>query len=218
MKHRVLIIDDEPAARYGLRRALEKEGYEIFEASTTAEAEQIVERAIPEVVLLDMKLAAESGMDYLPDLIARNHAPVVIVVTAHGSEKLAVEAIKKGAYDYLPKPFEVEDLRLMVRNAMQAYHLRRENEQLRRELRGAASFGQLIGSSQNMADVYSIIEKVAQTNITVLITGESGTGKVLVAKEIHARSRASSGAFVAINCAAVPGELIESELFGHEKG
>lgn len=218
MNQRVLIVDDEPAARYGLRRALEKEGYEILEASTTAEAEQGVENAAPGVVLLDVKLASESGLDYLPELVARNNAPVVIVVTAHGSERLAVEAIKKGAYDYLPKPFEVEDLRIMVRNAMQSQRLRGENERLRQELRGIESFGQMIGSSQAMSKVYSIIEKVAQTNITVLITGESGTGKELVAKEIHARSRAKKGAFVAMNCAAVPSELIESELFGHEKG
>lgn len=218
MKQSILIIDDEPAARYGLRRALEKEGYEIFEAATIAQAEQKVVSAAPGLVLLDVKLASESGLDYLPDLVARNNAPVVIVVTAHGSEKLAVEAIKKGAYDYLPKPFEVEDLRIMVKNAMQSQQLRRENEQLRRELRGVDAFGQLIGSSQTMAEVYSVIEKVAQTNITVLITGESGTGKELVAKEIHARSRARTGAFIAMNCAAVPGDLIESELFGHEKG
>jgi DNA-binding NtrC family response regulator len=218
MKQSILIIDDEPAARYGLRRALEKEGYDIFEAATIGQAEQMIANAAPGLVLLDVKLASESGLDYLPDLVARNNAPVVIVVTAHGSEKLAVEAIKKGAYDYLPKPFEVEDLRIMVKNAMQSQQLRRENEQLRRELRGVETFGQLIGSSQTMAEVYSVIEKVAQTNITVVITGESGTGKELVAKEIHARSRAKTGAFIAMNCAAVPGDLIESELFGHEKG
>ncbi|HWP42646.1 MAG TPA: sigma-54 dependent transcriptional regulator, partial [Blastocatellia bacterium] len=126
--------------------------------------------------------------------------------------------IKSGAYDYLSKPFDVDELRILVRNAVEAYRLRSENERLRHELAGTETFGQLIGSSPAMARVYSLIEKVAQTDANVLITGESGTGKEMVAREIHSRSRASAGPFVALNCAAMPEELIESELFGHEKG
>lgn len=213
----VLIVDDEPAARYGMRRALEKEGYRILEAESVATAERFVESSSPSVVLLDVKLASESGLDYLPTLAARKDSPAVIIVTAHGSERMAVDAVKSGAYDYLAKPFEVDDLRLLVRNAVQSHVLRVENERLRSELSGTETFGQLIGSSPAMTRVYSLIEKVAQTEVNVLITGESGTGKEVVAREIHARS-AKPGEFVAMNCAAMPEELIESELFGHEKG
>jgi DNA-binding NtrC family response regulator len=218
MESLVLIIDDEPAARYGMRRALEKEGYTIAEADGVRSAEQLAEKRAPSVVLLDVKLASESGLDYLPTLASRKAAPMVIIVTAHGSERLAIEAIRKGAYDYLAKPFDVDELRILVRNAVQAFQLRSENERLRNELAGTNTYGQLIGSSPAMTRVYSMIEKIAQTDVSVLITGESGTGKEVVAREIHARSRNRPGAFVALNCAAMPEELIESELFGHEKG
>lgn len=218
MESLVLIVDDEPAARYGMKRALEKEGYTIAEADSVRSAEQLVEKCAPSVVLLDVKLASESGLDYLPILASRKDAPTVIIVTAHGSERLAVEAIRKGAYDYLAKPFDVDELRILVRNALQAFQLRSENQRLRNELAGTKTFGQLIGSSPAMMRVYSMIEKIAQTDVSVLITGESGTGKELVAREIHARSRNRAGPFVALNCAAMPEELIESELFGHEKG
>lgn len=214
----VLIVDDESAARYGMRRALEKEGHNLFEADSVDSAEKVVEQHQPNVVLLDVKLASESGLDYLPKLVSRPNAPLVIIVTAHGSERMAVDAIKQGAYDYLAKPFDVDDLRILVRNAVEVSRLRAENEHLRKELIGIETFGQLIGSSPAMLKVYSLIEKVAQTDASVLITGESGTGKEVVAKEIHARSRAKAGPFVALNCAAMPEELIESELFGHEKG
>jgi DNA-binding NtrC family response regulator len=218
MENVVLIVDDEPAARYGMRRALEKEGHRIFEADSVSSAEQVVDSQSPSVILLDVKLASESGFDYLPELVARKQAPVVIIVTAHGSERLAVEAIKTGAFDYLAKPFDVDELRILVRNALGAYRLRAENEQLRNELSGTETYGQLIGSSAAMTRVYSLIEKISQTDVSVLIMGESGTGKEMVAREIHARSRAGAGPFVALNCAAMPEELIESELFGHEKG
>jgi DNA-binding NtrC family response regulator len=214
----ILIIDDEPAARYGMRRALEKEHYAIQETDSVRSAEELVEKCAPSVVLLDVRLASESGLEYLPTLVSRKEAPMVIIVTAHGSERLAIEAIKKGAYDYLAKPFEVDELRILVRNAISAFQLRSENERLRNELTETNTFGQLIGSSPAMTRVYSLIEKVANTDVSVLITGESGTGKEVVAKEIHARSRARTGPFVALNCAAMPEELIESELFGHEKG
>src|SRR5215213_486733 len=147
MKSTVLIVDDEPAARYGMRRAFEKEGHKIFEAESVGNAEQIVGAHNPRVVLLDVKLASESGLDYLPKLVSRRDAPLVIIITAHGSERLAVEAIKLGAYDYLAKPFDVDELRILIRNAIEAQLLRSENERLRHELAGTETFGQLIGSS-----------------------------------------------------------------------
>jgi DNA-binding NtrC family response regulator len=218
MKLKVLIIDDEYSARYGMKRALEKEGYTILEAESIAGARRVVESEQPAIVLLDVKLAAESGLDYLPELVSDLNAPLVIVVTAHGSERLAVDSIKKGAYNYLAKPFDLDELRIVVKNAAETVALRKENQKLKEKLQGEASFGQLIGHSQAMKRVYSLIEKVAQTQVSVLITGESGTGKEMVAREIHQRSLERKGQFVAINCAAMPEQLIESELFGHEKG
>ena len=218
MKPVVLIVDDEPAARFGMKRALEKEGYAILEADSLVRADQAVEKHTPSVVLLDVRLASESGLDYLPGLLSKEYPPLVIIVTAHGSERTAVQAIKLGAYDYLSKPFDVDELRILVRNAIETHSLRAENVKLRRELAAPGTFGQLIGSSSAMASVYSLIDKVAPTDVNVLLTGESGTGKEMVAREIHSRSRNHSGPFVSVNCAAMPGELIESELFGHEKG
>ena len=218
MKPVVLIVDDEPAARFGMKRALEKEGYTILEADSPAAADRAVENQTPAVVLLDVRLASESGLDYLPGLVSKDHPPVVIMVTAHGSERMAVQAIKLGAYDYLAKPFDVDELRILVKNATETYSLRAENATLRRKLAGTGTFGQLIGSSPAMASLYSLIDKVAPTEVNVLLSGESGTGKEMVANEIHSRSRNASGPFVSVNCAAMPGELIESELFGHEKG
>jgi DNA-binding NtrC family response regulator len=218
MKPVVLIVDDEPAARFGMKRALEKEGYTILEADSLARADQAVENHTPSVVLLDVRLASESGLDYLPGLVSKEYPPLVIIVTAHGSERTAVQAIKLGAYDYLSKPFDVDELRILVKNAIETHSLRAENVKLRRELTATGTFGQLIGSSSAMASVYSLIEKVAPADVNVLLTGESGTGKEMVAREIHSRSRNPSGPFVSVNCAAMPGELIESELFGHEKG
>jgi DNA-binding NtrC family response regulator len=218
MKPVVLIVDDEPAARFGMKRALEKEGYTIVEADSLARADQAVENHTPSVVLLDVRLASESGLDYLPGLVSKECPPLVIIVTAHGSERTAVQAIKLGAYDYLSKPFDVDELRILVKNAIETHSLRAENVKLRRELTAPGTFGQLIGSSSAMASVYSLIEKVAPSDVNVLLTGESGTGKEMVAREIHSRSRNPSGPFVSVNCAAMPGELIESELFGHEKG
>ena len=218
MESVVLVVDDDPTARYGMRRALERQGHAIVEAESISNAELQIEKRAPDVILLDVKLASESGLEYLPTLVSRKNPPIVIVVTAHGSERMAVEAIKLGAYDYLAKPFDVDELRILVRNAVEARRLREENQRLRIELAGSGDFGELIGSSKAMAKVYSLIEKVAQTDAIVLITGESGTGKEVVAREIHARGRANSGQFVAVNCAAMPEELIESEMFGHEKG
>ncbi len=218
MKPVVLIVDDEPAARFGMKRALEKEGYSILEADSLARADEAVESSTPVVVLLDVRLASESGLDYLPGLVSKDNPPVVIVVTAHGSERTAVQAIKLGAHDYLSKPFDVDELRILVKNAIETHSLRAENATLRRKLAGTGTFGRLIGSSSAMERVYSLIDKVAPTDVSVLLAGESGTGKEMVAGEIHSRSRNPSGPFVSVNCAAMPGELIESELFGHEKG
>jgi DNA-binding NtrC family response regulator len=217
----LLIVDDEEAARYGMRRALGGFGYEIAEAGSVEAARALMGQQRQDVLLLDVNLPGASGLDFLHELDATEGlTPLVILITAHGSERMAVEAIKSGAHDYLSKPFEVDELRLVVKNAFETVRLRRENRSLRRriEIEGAQR-GSLLGDSEAIKRVRAMIEKVAETDATILVRGESGTGKELVAREIHERSSTRrSGAFVAVNCAALPSELIESELFGHEKG
>ena len=216
-----MIVDDEEAARYGMRRALSTFGYNITEAGSAEAARALLKQHEPDLLLLDVNLPGMSGLDFLRELTTSNgNGPLVIIVTAHGSERMAVEAVKAGAYDYLSKPFELDDIRLVVKNAAETVQLRRENYSLRRRIEVERSQrGALIGNSDAMQKVRSMIEKVAETDATVLVRGESGTGKELVARELHERNSVRrNGSFVAVNCAALPSELIESELFGHEKG
>jgi DNA-binding NtrC family response regulator len=216
-----MIVDDEEAARYGMRRALTTFGYNITEAGSAEAARALLKQNEPDLLLLDVNLPGMSGLDFLRELKTSNgNGPLVIIVTAHGSERMAVEAVKAGAYDYLSKPFELDDLRLVVKNAAETVQLRRENYSLRRRIEVERSQrGALIGNSDAMQKVRSMIDKVAETDATVLVRGESGTGKELVARELHERNSVRRNAsFVAVNCAALPSELIESELFGHEKG
>jgi DNA-binding NtrC family response regulator len=232
-KLRLLIVDDEEASRYGMRRALTTFGYSVSEADSAEAARILMKQQAPDLMLLDVNLPGMSGLDFLKELQeaqnsedaknsgdANGSGPLVIIITAHGSERMAVEAVKSGAYDYLSKPFELDDLRLVVKNAAETVALRRENVSLRRRIEVEASQrGALIGNSEGMQRVRAMIEKVAETDATVLVRGESGTGKELVAREVHERNSVrSQRPFVAVNCAALPSELIESELFGHEKG
>jgi len=216
--HRILVVDDEPAARAGIRKALETRGYKVSEAGAVAEAQKLIEGEAPDLVLLDLNLGGEDGMDLLRSLRGRSELPLVVIITAHVSEKLAVEAIKTGAYDYIAKPFEVEELRQIVRNAMDSLTLRYENEALKRQLEQVTGYGEMLGQSSAMSHVFDLIERVADTDVTVLISGESGSGKELVAREIHRRSPRSAKPLITLNCAALPETLIESELFGHERG
>jgi DNA-binding NtrC family response regulator len=216
-----MIVDDEEAARYGMRRALSTLGYNITEAGSAEAARALLKQTEPDLLLLDVNLPGMSGLDFLREIKSLNgNGPLVIIVTAHGSERMAVEAVKAGAHDYLSKPFELDDLRLVIKNAAETVQLRRENYSLRRRIEVERSQrGALIGNSEAMQKVRAMIDKVAETDATVLVRGESGTGKELVARELHERNSVRRNAsFVAVNCAALPSELIESELFGHEKG
>ena len=215
--HSVLIVDDDRTARYGMRRALE-ENYKIFEAESAAGARRILAAENPDLLLLDIEMPEETGLDFLRALKEGGDGRPVVMITAYGSEKVAVEAMKSGAYDYLPKPFEVDELRLVVEKALEHADLAEENERLKRQLIAEGQFGSMIGASKPMRELFELAERVAQADVTVLIQGESGTGKELLAREIHRRSNRAMKPFVALNCAALPEHLIESELFGYEKG
>jgi two-component system response regulator AtoC/two-component system nitrogen regulation response regulator NtrX len=215
---KILVVDDEASARYGLRKALAHVGYLVCEAADGRQALAVIPAESPDMILLDVNMPVMDGMEALEKIMALEHPPLVIMLTAHGSERIAVEAMKKGAYDYMTKPFEVDELRLTIKNALEKIHLRRENLLLQHRLANMTRFGTLIAVSDAMKRVFQTVERIAVADVAVLIQGESGTGKELIAREIHARSLRKSGPFVCINSAALPENLIESELFGYEKG
>jgi two-component system nitrogen regulation response regulator NtrX len=215
MKARILVIDDEAAIRDSLRMTLEYEGYECLGAATGQEGLAMVERESPDLVLLDVKMPGMDGLEVLDRLRAVNDTLPVIVVSGHGTISTAVEATKKGAFDFIEKPFASERVLVSLRNALDQRRLRDENRSLRK---AAEVRHQMIGESRALQQVMAAVGRAAPTNATVLIQGESGVGKELVARTIHRNSLRSRERFVQVNCAAIPEELIESELFGHEKG
>lgn len=213
----LLIVDDEASARYALRRAFEAH-YAVFDADSVEAARQRLGECDPDVILLDYTMPGEDGMVLLKELAERADSPPVIMLTAYGSERLAVQAMKSGAYDYLPKPFDLDELRLMVARAAEHRQLRREVRQLRERLSCGGQFGRMSGDSPAMRQVFETAARVAPSDLNILILGESGTGKDLLAQEIHARSLRAAHPLIALNCAALPETLVESELFGYEKG
>jgi len=213
----ILIVDDEPAARYGLRRALEGR-YRILEADSAAAARGSLTTDPPDLLLLDVVMPGEDGLAFLKWLRAEGHQTPALMVSALDTAKPAVEALQFGAADYLVKGFELEELRTRVSNLLKLSNLEQENDSLRRRLATEGQFGQMIGCSAAMRRAFEMADRVSPTDSTVLILGESGTGKDLLAQEIHARSQRNGRPFVAVNCAALPETLIESELFGYERG
>ena len=211
---RILIVDDQRAVREELAFALTYEGLQVVEAGDGQAALQALTQDIG-AVLLDIKMPGMDGFEVLEKMLAQQPDLKVILITGHGDIDTAVVAIKKGAYDFLQKPFANDRVLVSVKNALQQASLARENKDLRSTI---AKDQSLIGTSAAMQQVRTLIDKVAPTEATALITGENGTGKELVARQIHRLSRRSQQPFVAINCAAIPAELVESELFGHEKG
>ncbi|MFQ5739245.1 MAG: sigma-54-dependent transcriptional regulator [Acidobacteriota bacterium] len=214
---KILIVDDEETARYGIRKSLGIRG-KLYEAANLRAAGKILEDETLDLVLLDLNLGGENGFELFEQIQQQESAPKVIIITAHGNEKTAVEAMKRGAFDYLAKPFDIDELRLLVRNVAEQVQLRRENQTLKAKLAASSGYGEMIGSGEAMMKVYDLIDKIAETDVTVLLTGESGSGKELVAREIHRNSPRVAAALVSVNCAAIPENLMESELFGHEKG
>lgn len=214
----ILIVDDEKAARYGMKKILQKDNYAIYEAKDGTSALHMIKTLQPALVFLDINMPQLDGMKTLEMINAIRNPPLVVIVTAYGSEKLAVEAMKKGAYDYIAKPYEIDELRIIVKNVFERLALQEENARLRSEIDRLEGMGELIGQSKPMKAVFDKIGKVGTTDVTVLIQGESGSGKEIVAREIYKRSKRRNEPFIIMNCAAVPETLIESELFGHEKG
>ena len=215
MKPRILVIDDEPAIRDSLRMVLEYEGYEVMQAATGDEGVKLVERESPDLVFLDIKMPGMDGLEVLQKLKHMVENTPIVVFSGHGTINAAVEATRLGAFDFIEKPLDTNRLMVTVRNAVDTRRLKSENKTYRRD---AEKKYQIVGDSPSLAVVRSAIHKAAPTNATVLIWGESGVGKELVARAIHRDSLRRDGAFVQVNCAAIPDELIESELFGHEKG
>ncbi len=213
---RVLVVDDEPAIRFSLVELLESDGHEVREAEHAPAALALLEQAPADIVLTDLRMPKVSGLELLAAIQAHHPGTLVVLVTAHGDERVAVRALRDGAYDYLPKPFDNDEVRATVRRAHELLSLRAENARLRDDLAGSQHG--LIGDSPALREVQDLIARAAPADVTVLVTGESGTGKELVARALHAASNRSRKPFLALNCAALPAELAEAELFGHVKG
>jgi two-component system response regulator AtoC len=215
---RVLVVDDEENIRLVLRTLLKKHGFEVEVADSGEAALALVDTFGPDVILTDVRMPKMGGLDLLATLKAKQNTATVIVMSAYGSIDLALEAMKAGAYDYVGKPFKPDEIVLALRKAEERESLRRENRALKEQIRAENQFESILAKSPQMADIFKTISKIAEFKTTVLISGESGVGKELVARAIHSRSSRKAGSFIALNCGAIPENLLESELFGHKKG
>jgi len=217
-KTRILVVDDEQGLCAGLQEALTREGYTVDGRTQPQEAARLVEERAYHLIISDIKMPGLSGLDLLRHARERNPDTLFILMTAYGSVENAVEAMKQGAYDYLPKPIDMKRLRVLVQKALEFRAVKEENQELRSRLRAASTPALLIGASEVMQAVSRLIKEVAASDVTVLIEGESGTGKEIVARSIHALSARRDRPFISVNCAAFAEQLLEAELFGHAKG
>lgn len=213
----LLIVDDEASLRDFLSIVFEEEGWRVETAGSLAEARSALAKHEPDIILCDLMLPDGSGIDLVREVKAATPSVAVVMITAHTSTKSAVEALKAGAFDYIAKPFDIDELKIIVRNAAERKELEDENIHLRTALEERFTFSNIIGRSARMQEIFSIVQRIAKTTSTVLISGDSGTGKELIARAIHYNS-GRRGKFVSINCGALPETLLESELFGHERG
>ncbi|HVT58595.1 MAG TPA: sigma-54 dependent transcriptional regulator [Thermoanaerobaculia bacterium] len=214
----ILIVDDEKPIRRILSVLLGERCHRVVDVDSGEQALAAVAEASPDLVLLDLKLPGIDGMEALMRLQTINPRLDVIVMTAHGTISSAVEAMRRGAFDYVTKPFDNDELLITIDRALEMRRLNAEVEALRQDLEARYGFTEIVGISREIQEVFSLMAKVVRVDVTVMITGESGTGKELVARAIHRRSQRAAGPFVAVNCSAIPQTLIESEFFGHEKG
>jgi two-component system, NtrC family, response regulator len=216
--HTILVVDDEPNYQVVLSELLREEGFEVYTASSGDEALKLARETDLDLIITDIRMPGMSGLELLKTIKTLNRDLPVIMITAFGEVEKAVEAMQAGAFNYLTKPFNNDELVVSIRKAVEHYALVRENTRLRGEMQTRYGFASIIGKNKRMQQIYTLIEKVAPTPATVLISGESGTGKELVARAIHFNSFRKNSPFISLNCAALPETLLESELFGHEKG
>jgi two-component system response regulator AtoC len=220
---RVLVVDDEENLRHMLQTLLKREGYEPVGVPSVDSALRELGNLPYDIIITDLRMPGRSGMDLVDEVRRRNLDTTVVVMTAFGSKDVAIEAMKRGAYDYLSKPFEADELILLLRKAEERERLFRENQSLASQVRSTGvepegGFGDFVARSPQMLELFRTVRKIAEFKTTVLIDGESGTGKELVARAIHSSSPRARAAFIAVNCGAIPANLLESELFGHRKG
>ncbi len=215
---RILVVEDEELMRELLSRILVRENYSLFKASNGKEALKLFQDNPIDLILTDLKMEEMDGLELLTHVRAFDPEAVVIMMTAYASVETAVEAMRRGAYDYITKPFINDEIRVVLRRALDQRHLSRENRYLKRELRERYRFDNIVGKSEAMEKVYRMVEKVASISSNLLLTGETGTGKELIARAIHYNSERAERPFVAVNCGALTESLLESELFGHVKG
>ncbi|MBI5875444.1 MAG: sigma-54-dependent Fis family transcriptional regulator, partial [Deltaproteobacteria bacterium] len=217
-KENILIVDDEKSIRDFLEIMLKKEGYRVSSASGGEEAMKLFNNSSYDLVISDVRMKGMSGVELLKNIKETSPDTIVLMVTAYASVDTAIDAMKAGAYDYLTKPFKIDEVKHIIKNALDRKRLETENILLKKELKSKYGFANLTGTSPRMLEIYEIIKRVTSTKANILITGESGTGKELVARAIHYEGDRKDKPFVPINCGAIPENLIESELFGHQKG
>ncbi len=215
---RLLIVDDDESLRDSLSLVLGAEGFDVATAADGERALAQLDTSAPDIILCDLRMPGIDGLDLLPELVRRRPDATVILMSAWATEELALEAMRRGAYDYLAKPFQPSEALLAIRKAQERERLRRETRLLRREMERTIGDRPIVAASPTMIDVLEMIERAAEFKATVLLTGESGTGKEVLARAVHAQSLRRNDAFVAVNCGAIPEALLESELFGHSKG